>query len=104
MIQADQPARIAVEDKEGRMVHGEGPVPEAARNVPLTREKVEGQLSRTGGTPYSCQKVTAKVEEGLSLPLSALNDLRRRALEDLSVQRQALPQRRVEPFPAGCEV
>lgn len=101
MIQADQPARIAVEDKEGRMVHGEGPVPEAARNVPLTREKVEGQLSRTGGTPYSCQKVTAKVEEGLSLPLSALNDLRRRALEDLSVQRQALPHRRVEPFRPG---
>lgn len=67
----------------------------------LTREKVEGQLSRTGGTPYSCQKVTAKVEEGLSLSLSALNDLRRRALEDLSVQRQALPQRRVEPFRPG---
>ena len=31
---------------------GRGPVPEAAVNVPLTREKVEGQLSRTGGTPY----------------------------------------------------
>lgn len=52
-------------------------------NVPLTREKVEGQLSRTGGTPFSCEKVTVHVDEGLSLPLSALNALRRQALEEL---------------------
>lgn len=101
LLEADKPAQIAVQDKEGRVVHAEGPVPEAARNVPLTREKVEGQLSRTGGTPYGCEKVTAKVEDGLSLPLSALNNLRRQALEELSQQRVLLPQRRQEPFRPG---
>ena len=101
LIQADRPAQVAAEDGLGHLARVEGPVPEGARNVPLTREKVEGQLSRTGGTPYRCEKATARVEEGLSLPLSALNDLRRRALEGLSQQRQELPQRRLGEFHPG---
>ena len=101
LIQEGEPAQVAAEDDLGHVARVEGPVPEAARNVPLTREKVEGQLQRTGGTPYACEKATAKVGEGLSLPLSALNDLRRRCLEELSKQRQALPQRRKEPFRPG---
>ena len=101
LIQPGQPAQVAVEDRQGRVARVEGPVPEEARNVPLTREKVEAQLSRTGGTPFGCEKATAKVAEGLSLPLSALNDLRRRALEELSKARQVLPERRREPFQPG---
>ena len=101
LIQPGQPAQVAAEDKEGRLARVEGPVPEAARNAPLSREKVEGQLQRTGGTPFGCERATAKVAEGLSLPLSALNDLRRRALEELARQRQTPPERRREPFQPG---
>ena len=101
LIQPGQPAQVAAEDKAGRLARVEGPVPEAARNAPLSREKVEGRLQRTGGTPFGCEKATAKVAEGLSLPLSALNDLRRRALEELARQRQQPPQRRQEPFQPG---
>ena len=101
LIQAGRPAQVAAEDALGHLVRVEGPTPEGARNVPLTREKVEGQLQRTGGTPYRCEKITARVDEGLSLPLSALNDLRRRALEALSQERQTLPPRREEPFRPG---
>ena len=101
LIQPGQPAQVAAADKAGRLARVEGPVPEAARNAPLSREKVEGQLQRTGGTPFGCEKATAKVAEGLSLPLSALNDLRRRALEELAQQRQQPPQRRQEPFQPG---
>ena len=101
LIEAGSPAQIAVQDKEGRTGHAEGPIPEEARNVPLTREKVEGQLVRTGGTPYLCEKVVARVDKNLSLPLSALNNLRRQALEDLSAQRVLPPERRREPFHPG---
>lgn len=101
LIQPGQPAQVAAEDHQGRLAKVEGPVPEPARNVPLTREKVEGQLQRTGGTPFACEKAAARVEDGLSLPLSALNDMRRRCLDDLARQRQALPQRRREDFHAG---
>ena len=41
------------------------------------------------------------MDEGLSLPLSALNALRRQALEELGRQRAALPERRCEPFRPG---
>ena len=100
-IQAGQPAQVAAQDEDGHVAAVEGPVPEAAVNVPLTAEKVEGQLSRTGGTPFQCDKVVAKVEDGLSLPLSALNALRRQALDELSRQRTALPERRTGQFKPG---
>ncbi len=101
LIEAGRPAQVAVQDRQGRVAQVEGPVPEEARNVPLTREKVESQLSRTGGTPFGCEKAVAKVAEGLSLPLSALNDLRRRALEELMKQRGTPAQRRRSPYQPG---
>ena len=101
LIRAGEPAQVAAQDREGRVARVEGPVPEAARSLPLTREKVEGQLRRTGGTPFQCEKAAVRVEDGLSLPLSALNDLRRRALDGLARQRQALPERHREPYRPG---
>ena len=101
LIQPGQPAQAAAEDALGNLARVEGPVPEEAKNVPLTREKVELQLARTGGTPFQCEKATAKVADGLSLPLSALNDLRRRCLEELGRERQKPPQRRRDKYQPG---
>ena len=100
-VRSGRAVQVAAQDKEGRTAVVEGPVPEAAVNVPLTPEKVEGQLSRTGGTPFVCEKVIANVEPGLSLPLAALNALRRQALEELGAQRTALPQRHTGEFHPG---
>ena len=101
MVRGGEPVQVGVTDADGRVATVSGPVPEQAINVPLTAEKVEGQLSRTGGTPFACQKVTAYVEPGLSLPLSALNAMRRDVLEKLSEQRVALPERRTMEFKPG---
>ena len=68
MLRPGEPARVGVEDPDGRVATVEGPVPEAARTRPLTAEAVTTQLSRTGGTPYRCGQVRALVEENLSLP------------------------------------
>jgi len=46
LVQSGRPSQAAAEDGQGNVVHVEGPVPEEARNVPLSREKVEGQLQR----------------------------------------------------------
>ena len=67
MLRPGEPARVGVEDPDGRVATVEGPVPEAARTRPLTAEAVTTQLSRTGGTPYRCGQVRALVEENLSL-------------------------------------
>ena len=101
MLRKGEPAQVGAEDKQGRVVTVSGPVPETANNVPLTLEKVEGQLSRTGGTPFSCEKVTAYVEPGLSLSLSVLNDLRRQALARLGEERAAPQQRQTLEFKPG---
>lgn len=102
MLWPGEPARVGVEDPQGRVVTVEGQVPEAARTRALTAEAVETQLSRTGGTPYRCVKVRSLVEEGLSLPLAALNALRREALDGLTKQREQLPQRRQGEFHPGA--
>ncbi|MEQ2456501.1 U32 family peptidase [Flavonifractor hominis] len=101
MLRPGEPARVGVEDPAGRVVTVEGPVPEAARTRPLTAEAVQTQLSRTGGTPYRCEKVRALVEDGLSLPLASLNALRREALDGLTRQREELPRRRSGEYHAG---
>ena len=102
MLRPNEPAHVGVEDPQGRVVTVEGPVPEAARTRPLTAEAVETQLARTGGTPYRCERVRALVEENLSLPLAALNALRREALEKLTAQRAEPPKRRSGEFHPGA--
>ena len=102
MIRPGEPAHVGVEDPQGRVVTVEGQVPEAARTRPLTAEAVETQLSRTGGTPYRCVKVRSLVEDGLSLPLAALNALRREALDGLTKRREELPRRRRGEFHPGA--
>lgn len=61
---------------------------------------METQLSKTGGTPYRCAGARSLVEKGLSVPLSALNSLRRQVLDELTAQRSAPPQRRQGEYKA----
>lgn len=67
-----------------RTVSVTGDIPQAARTAPLTEASVLRSLCRFGGTPYRAEKVCAEVEPGLMLPVSHLNDLRRRGLEALA--------------------
>lgn len=101
MLRSGESAKVGVEDGDGRVVTAEGPIPEAARTRAITKEEVCVQLSKTGGTPFLCSEVKAYVEKGLSLPLSALNALRRQVLEELAAQRAAPPKRRKEEFHPG---
>ena len=79
----DRPVRLTVVagDRVGR---AEGPVPFAAKTAPMTRESVTERLSKLGGTPYVASDVSLALDEGLMLPVSALNALRRDALAGLA--------------------
>ena len=77
-----------------------GPVPETARNRPLADAEVAERLKKTGGTAYRCESVDIAVDEGLSLPASAINALRRDVLAALTEARTAVPSRRELPTPA----
>ena len=80
-------SRLTVTDPDGRVVSLEGPVPELARTVMLTREDLVSRLSKTGGTPYRCLDVATDVAPGLILSAASINAMRRDVLNLLTAQR-----------------
>ena len=93
------PCTLTAADHDGHAVTVTGPVPEAARNRSLTAQEVSDRLKKTGGTAYRCEAAEIAVGEGLSLPASAVNALRRDALAALTEARTAVPHRRELPVP-----
>ena len=91
---------LTATDGDGHSCTVTGPVPEAARSRSLTAEEVEARLAKTGGTAFACEQVHAVVDDGLSLPASAVNALRRDALAALEAARTAPPPRRETVVPA----
>ena len=58
-------------------------IPEKAINKPLTKENLIDRISKCGGTQFFAQNVEIELDEGLIVPASVINNLRRRALEEL---------------------
>lgn len=88
-VSAGKPARLTVSDGDGNSAEIAGAVPEAAQGRALDAESITARLAKTGGTPYIADAVECAVEDGLTLPASAINSMRREALERLSEQRRA---------------
>ena len=65
---------------------------EKAKNQPTSRQQIESQMLRTGGTPFVVRKITMDYAGDLFAPLGALNQLRRDLLE--KVQEALLEKRR----------
>ena len=78
---------LTVTDPEGRSCTQEGPVPEQARVMELTRDALSARLSKTGGTPYYCTEVHANIAPGVTLSAAAINALRRDVLNQLTALR-----------------
>lgn len=64
----------------------QGEVPSAAKNKALDAASAEKQLQKCGGTLFYVDGVETQIEDGLFLPASSLNALRRQALDDLLLQ------------------
>ena len=74
-----------------------GAVPEEARNRAVTAEELRQRLSKTGGTVFTADRVEIELDEGLTIPASAVNGLRRELLEELAKRRMDIPPRRKLP-------
>ena len=99
VIRAGEPCMLTAADGT-HTVTVSGPVPEAARNRALVDTEIADRLKKTGGTAFRCESVEVTVDDGLSLPASAINALRRDALNALTDARTAVPARRELPAPA----
>ena len=102
-ILAERPCLLTASDLDGHTVSVEGMIPETARNRSLEAEDVKARLSKTGGTVFQAEKVQLTLDNGLSLPASAVNGLRRDALEQLAKLRVAVPERREQAAPPVAE-
>lgn len=58
-------------------------IPEKAINKPMTKEGLSDRLSKCGGTQFYADKIEIDLDEGLIVPASVINNLRRRALSEL---------------------
>ena len=99
IIKAEEPSHFAVEDTCGNKVLKDGPIPQSANNQALSQRSLSDQLYKTGGTPYYCSDVESQLEEGLFLPASAINEMRRVLLEQLTEQRKSPPERKIGKLP-----
>lgn len=84
---------LTVYDPEGRMCRVEGPMPELARNVPLTGAALAQRVAKTGGTPYRCAQVRTHVDPGLTISAASINAMRRDALNQLTALRARREER-----------
>ena len=80
-----------------------GEIPQPAQNAPLTTDSVCGRMAKLGGTQFKSGNVTAVVDEGLNLPASALNSLRRELVSELdkAVLAKNTPHYEVKSLPAA---
>lgn len=92
---ANEPATLWISDGQ-TAVTVRGPAPQAAQSRAAAPEEARRQLSRLGGTPFQlagADALSIELADGLFLPVSGLNALRRQAAE-------ALEEARVRAFAA----
>lgn len=83
-----KPLRIVVKDVEGFKGEAISTVlGEEARKRPLTEDFLLKQLDRLGNTPYSLQELSCDIKGEVMVPVREINEVRRRALEQLSENR-----------------
>ena len=92
--------KLTVTDADGNKAFAYGDVePQPARTDPT--ESLQRSLSKTGGTPFAVEKIDVEMDGGpWFVPGSAVNELRRDALEALLKKREVLrpwPVHEAEP-------
>ena len=85
-ILADKPMSLTVCDGINNIIVS-GDIPQQAKNKAAEQSSVIENLTKLGNTPYYCEKIDVKLEEGLFVAASSLNALRREAVEKLDNQR-----------------
>ncbi|MDD3339983.1 MAG: U32 family peptidase [Lachnospiraceae bacterium] len=81
-LELDKPAKLQVVYGEAAFC-AEGAVVEAAKNQPMTRERILAQVQKTGNTPFTFAQLEVQMSEDIFVPMQQLNGLRRDALEGL---------------------
>lgn len=89
---------VCMTDGENYAYAASDSVAERAISVSLTDEKLKESLKKLGNTPYECRDIQTELDENISIPVSQINLVRRRAQEELSRLRAERPLRQTFDF------
>lgn len=104
-IHSNQPIQLTATDSGGNAATVSGTVPELARSRAIDAERCSAQLKKTGGTPFFARHTEIDLEDGLTVPISKINRMRREALEallDRRARRPEIPWEPVSPEPESA--
>ncbi|MGI6776629.1 MAG: DUF3656 domain-containing U32 family peptidase [Acetivibrionales bacterium] len=86
-VKYNMPVVLKVWDSRGNSIEIVGDIPEKAVNIAITEAKIIEQLRKTGSTPFRFNNIGIELDEGLSLPVSKINLMRREALDAMEIKR-----------------
>lgn len=84
-LEKDKSAKLvvsAIDENISVTVYGENG--ETALKKPLSIEKCNEQLLKTGGTPYRVVSAKSEIQADTTIPISAINKMRRQALDEIT--------------------
>ncbi len=97
-IKTGDKARLKVSDEDGNSILAESEVvAEKAINKALSDERIKEQLGKTGETPYWLRNLLIDTDNDSTMPISALNALRREAIEKIKSQRIGMHKKKESP-------
>ncbi|MCX4268586.1 MAG: DUF3656 domain-containing protein [Lachnospiraceae bacterium] len=82
VVQCGERAELTVEE-EGNRVTVWGEEVALAQKQPITQENIRRQIEKTGGTPFYFSELSVQTDGKSFIRVTELNELRRRALEQL---------------------
>lgn len=84
-----------------------GDEPQEALSQPMDEERIRKQVCKTGNTPFVFGRLSVQMEDDIFVPMQAINELRRRGIEQLekevlSVYRRTKKERIVKERAVKC--
>ena len=83
-VELGMPLKLYIWDADGNTVYKDSEeIIEKARNIGLKEEKIIGNLSKLGNTPFYLENIYIDLQEDVAISVASINKIRRDAIEDL---------------------
>lgn len=87
-LKKDSPLAVTISDTDGNSIYAIGTVnSETAVNRPLDKQRLSEQLLKLGQTPFECTECDVRADDGITIPIKEVNEVRRRAVQELIEKR-----------------
>lgn len=82
-IKSNQKIKLQLSDGKNMVESESKYIPVEAINKPISKEVILNNLSKLGGTAFELENCEINLDDGLLVPISVINELRRQAVEKL---------------------